>query len=75
MDLKTKDYILSWTIIRWLLDCCMITFLRPTCIAFDKNDEVHFLDYEDFRPQHDWDSIVYTYEELVTKGLVKPKRL
>lgn len=73
MDLKTKDYILSWAIVRWFLDCCMVTCWRPQWMSWDKDDQVHFLYEEDFRPHHDWDSIVYSYEELVEKGLVKPK--
>ena len=73
MDLRAKEWWLGWWFVRLFL-CLMLHVAKPISFVFDKHDEIHYLDEEAFAPQHGWEAIVYTYEEMVDKGLVVPAK-
>lgn len=63
------EWFLQWMIFRLLLSA-IVSLYHPEDIAVDRNNKIHFLTNDNFKPQHNWDSIVYSYEELIEKGII-----
>lgn len=70
---KMRDWFLQWMFFRLLLSF-IVSMYHPEDIAVDNNNKIHFLTNDNFKPQHNWDSIVYSYEELIDKGIIVLKK-